>query len=277
MRFKFSWTTTLICLVLVCGMLRASHWQWQRYQWKQDYIRDMQARLEMPVIELHEMLKDSPRDWSELTYRRVKVRGTYDFAHEMVLRNRRLGDTAGVHALTPLLLSDAAEGQAIIVDRGFIPLSQADKAARIAFHKDPNASFVGLIKETAPPKFLAPSDPPSGPGHTWVDAWLRVDLKSMSMQIPYPIPPVYLEIVETDNTKAIEAQIVNSKSGRDEMFFLPGKENKLGGIQDEPNLAYPVPIFDTVIPPGRHFGYIFEWAAMAVMTVLAGVVLQLRK
>jgi hypothetical protein len=82
--------------------------------------------------------------------------------------------------------------------------------------------------------------------------------------------------METEDTKGVEEQIVSTASGRDELFFLGGSDTQLSGVQNIPELNYPVPIFDTVIPAGRHFGYIFEWALMALVTALAGVVLQLK-
>ena len=66
------------------------------------------------------------------------------------------------------------------------------------------------------------------------------------------------------------------KKGKDELFFLPAKENVIRAPSEIPNYDWPVPVFNTVIPPGRHFGYVFEWAIMALMTALICLVLQLR-
>ncbi len=51
-------------------------------------------------------------------YQRVSANGSYDSAHQFLLDNMSEAGQAGVHVLTPLLLSD---GSAILVDRGWAP------------------------------------------------------------------------------------------------------------------------------------------------------------
>lgn len=277
MQLRLSPKVSLIGLLLIAGMLRMSYWQWERHQWKVGLIRDLRSRLELPVTELSALAASPQTDWNAGVFRRVRVRGTYDFKHEMLLRNRKYKNVMGVHALTPLRLD--GDSRYIIVDRGFIPMSKSAPETRRAYHQPASAEFIGLIKESSPRKFMAPKDPPAGPGMPWVDGWLRVDIERIQRQLPYPLLPVFLEIVETEDTKAVEQSIVDqSTSGRDEMFFL-NAEQKLGSLESEDvgNGKYPIPVFDTVIPPGRHLGYVFEWAAMALLTFLICLVLQLRR
>jgi hypothetical protein len=82
-------------------------------------------------------------------------------------------------------------------------------------------------------------------------------------------------MMEAPDRKGLDEKILSSKAGREEMFFL-GDTKALPGIGEIPDLEYPVPIYDTVIPAGRHFGYIFEWLMIALLTALAGIILQLR-
>jgi surfeit locus 1 family protein len=277
MRFRYSPRVTIICLLLIAGMLRLSYWQWQRHQWKLGLIKDLQSRLEIPIAELYSLAQTPNVDWGALVFRRVKLSGTFDFEHEMLLRNRRFEKVMGVHAVTPLRLDGS--NLAVLVDRGFIPQTKSEREIRKAYQKPARLEFVGLIKESVPRKFFAPSDPPAGLHLPWVDRWLRIDVESMRQQLPYPVLPIFLETMETQDAKAVEQKIVDaSASGRDEMFFLNGAQ-ELGTLakEDVGNGVYPIPVFDTVIPPGRHLGYVFEWAAMAVMTALICLVLQLRR
>lgn len=277
MQLRFSPKITIVGALLIFGMLRMSYWQWQRHHWKLDLIQDLRSHLDLPVGELRELALNPRTDWKSDGFRRVRVHGTYDFEHEMLLRNRKYKKVMGVHSITPLLLDGT--NLHVLVDRGFIPLSKSDLASRRQFQKPQEVEFVGLIKETVPRKFMAPEDPVAGPDLPWVESWLRVDVDSIKRQLPYDVLPVFLEIVETQNAKAVEQSIVDeSASGRDEMFFLNG-EQKLGSLESEDvgNGAYPIPVFDTVIPPGRHLGYVFEWAAMAVMTFLICLILQLKR
>jgi surfeit locus 1 family protein len=51
-------------------------------------------------------------------YQRVTASGSYDADHQFLLDNMSEAGQAGVHVLTPLLLSD---GSAVLVDRGWLP------------------------------------------------------------------------------------------------------------------------------------------------------------
>ncbi len=51
-------------------------------------------------------------------YRRVTASGSYDTDHQFLLDNMSASGRAGVHVLTPLLLSD---GNAVLIDRGWVP------------------------------------------------------------------------------------------------------------------------------------------------------------
>jgi cytochrome oxidase assembly protein ShyY1 len=56
-----------------------------------------------------------PAEW-----RRVTATGTYDTAHEVLVRNRSADGQNGLEVVTPLVLAD---GTAVLVDRGWIPPS----------------------------------------------------------------------------------------------------------------------------------------------------------
>src|SRR5215217_3113921 len=55
-------------------------------------------------------------------WRRVTAAGTYDSAHELLVRNRTVDGRLGFEVLTPLVLDD---GSAVLVDRGWIPPNPA--------------------------------------------------------------------------------------------------------------------------------------------------------
>jgi surfeit locus 1 family protein len=277
MQFRFSWKITVVGLVLAGIFLRLSYWQWERHEWKLGLIENLRSRVEQPVVPLESIPGFPALSWEDLEYRRVQVSGSYDFSKEVLLRNRKFGKAMGVHVLTPLRLSGSQH--TILVNRGFLPQTKADPEVRRQYQKPERITLTGLVKASSPRKFMAPPDPTSGEGHPWVDRWLRVDIPNIEKQLPYPLLPVFLEIVETPDVKAVEQSIVDqSGSGRDDMLFLQGTQ-ELGSLSEEEvgDGRYPIPVFDTVVPPGRHFGYIFEWAIMALMTIAICVVLQLRR
>lgn len=243
------------------------------------YIEVLNARVAEPVVPFFEILKqvEQGRDWSEFTFRRVEVVGEYDFAHEMSLRNRRFEETPGVLILTPLLPSQDSK-KSLLVSRGFIPLQRAAKIERARFQHSKEARFIGLIKEGSERRFLAPSDPPTGSGLPWVDGWLRVDLAGMSKQLPYELLPIYVELMDINVGQNLESDVVKSASGRSDVLSLVKSGAVVSsGDLDVPDSALPIAAYDTVVPPGRHLGYVYEWAFLAALTLLIGLILQLRR
>ena len=269
-----------ICLALSLLFSRLSYWQWTRHQQKQVIIQQLENRLKLPPVPFETITfqdKSAPEVnvTDQQIFKRVIVSGTYDFDHEIVVRNRRYQKNPGVYVLTPL---HTTSGTSILVNRGFVPLVLADKASRAKINRPAEVSFIGLIKESQPKKFLAPADPESGIDLPWVDEWLRPDVESIAKQLPYKIAPVFLEIVGNDAGEDIEKKIIQQKSQKAEIF-MPSEQiySMVGG--NDPSLedphTYPIPVFDPVIPPARHLGYVFEWAAMAIISMLMGFVLQL--
>lgn len=273
---KFYWRTRVIVSggLLAGGMIAAAFWQWDRHLQKQAYIEKLKQNIAAPIADFVELADGSDTLLEQLEYRRVRAQGFYDFEHEMLLRNRKYGETPGVHVITPLKLDGS--DQHVLISRGFMPLSRALPETRKQFQKDPRTSFVGLVKKSMRQKFLAPSDPVAGADNPWVDAWLRINIPEMQRQLPYPVLPIYLEVMGPTEADAAQAKIVVSHSGRDEIFYLQGRAQLVQSSNTEPDLKYPIPAFDTVAPPDIHLGYVYEWSFMALITIIATIVLLLR-
>jgi surfeit locus 1 family protein len=147
------------------------------------------ARLEQPALRLD----GSAVDPAEADLRRGIVRGTYDYDHEIVLRNQVHNELPGVDLLTPLLIegSDAA----VLVNRGWIPFEMSMPGQRGVFRAEEGTVEVqGILRSTQTrPSRFAPADPTPGPGQAGLDAWLRVDLARIQEQAPYRLLPVFLE------------------------------------------------------------------------------------
>ena len=274
-RFRFSWKVTIICCLLAAGMVRASFWQWDRHQKKQLYVEKLLHNLEQPIVDFNELGSISNEHVSQYIFRRVKVSGEFDYNYEMILRNRRYEDSPGVFVLTPFKIAN--HDKYTLVSRGFLPLSHSTPEDRKKFQKIKSQSFTAIIKEGASKRFLAPADPPTGQGMPWVDGWLRVDINNISKQLPYSLMPFYLEIMPEENVNAASKRILTSSSGREDIFNLTSRIEGIKQITVADENVYPIPVFDTVIPPARHLGYVYEWAIMAFMTLCIGLVLQLRR
>ena len=116
---------------------------------------------------------------------RVEATGTFDGAHETVLRNQVRNDNVGVDILTPLHLAD---GTTVLVDRGWVRAS-----ANSGVTTDPpptgNAIVHGLLHTSSP--FAAGDTVNHLPdGRLGVP---RVDLRAIGATLPYRVRPVWIE------------------------------------------------------------------------------------
>lgn len=274
-KYNFSPKITFTCLVLALSMLCASHWQWKRHLWKQDLIKSLEQTLLLEPVELQNLLS-SRQDWSSLTFRRVKISGEFDFEHEFLLRNRSLNGRNGFHIITPLKV--AGSNVSVLIDRGFVALGREERDIRKAYRSNSRAELYGLLKQSVSPSFFAPPDPPSGPNHTWVDRWLRVNIEAIQKQIPYELLPIYFETMSDPNDPTLPSQIVKqSESGKSDVLVFTGQKQVQNFGLDSPDITYPIATYDTTPPPDIHLGYVYEWAFMALLTIAIGIIMQLRR
>jgi hypothetical protein len=115
---KWLWATLAVVLGLAL-LIRLGFWQLDRLAERRAANAHLVAQLEMPPLNL----TGQPLAPAGVDLRRANVRGSYDFAQEMVLRNRAFDGAPGVHLITPLRI--AGSDTAVLVDRGWIPYDQA--------------------------------------------------------------------------------------------------------------------------------------------------------
>ncbi|MFD0142007.1 MULTISPECIES: SURF1 family cytochrome oxidase biogenesis protein [unclassified Streptomyces] len=117
---------TLVALVLVPTMIELGFWQFHRHERRvaQNALIAENLKAEpLPVEKLTSPGHTVPRaDY----WRRVTATGTFDTAHEVVVRRRtNADDQVGFLVLTPLALAD---GRVVLVNRGWVPASADQKA-----------------------------------------------------------------------------------------------------------------------------------------------------
>lgn len=145
--------------ILFAGFVALGVWQLQRLAWKLDLIARVDARVHAAA-----QPAPGPADWAQVSarrdeYRHVQARGTFDNAHEALVQAvTDLGP--GYWVITPLTTAD---GESILVNRGFVPADQALQASRQAGLIRGSVTVSGLLRISEPHGgFLRANQPAAG-------------------------------------------------------------------------------------------------------------------
>jgi surfeit locus 1 family protein len=188
------WWTTLLVLAAIGVTIRLGIWQIDRNAGRQAEIHQVLAMQALPELDLNS--NPLPADLSSMEFREVTAAGTYDFEHQVVLRNqvrsRMTGTDPGYALLTPLLLGN---GQAVLVERGWIPLDDSTPASWRQFDEPGNVTVQGILHPSLEKGELGSAliDPTLAPGETHLDYWNFANLPRLQEQLPYPILNVYIQ------------------------------------------------------------------------------------
>lgn len=187
--FRRRWLASTVLVILAAAvMVRLGFWQLDRLAAKRAYIAQTQAALAAAPLVLTG--EETDLDAQALRHRPATVTGTYDFAHEILLKNKFYGNQPGYHLLTPLRI--AGSERAVLVDRGWIPFDAASPEQVVAFREPADVTLQGRIE---------PEDP-RPPGATLPTApqreWYRLDIAGLQAQMPYELLPFYLALLPDD-------------------------------------------------------------------------------
>jgi len=169
----------LLAIFMAALFVALGVWQLARNTEKHQKVVREKAAYAKPAPEVTTVPADAP-DGS-----RAQATGTFDDAHEAVLRNQVHGDNVGIGILTPLRLAD---GTAVLVDRGFV---RASSANGVTTDPPPAGTAIvhGLVHQSSP--FSAQDS---------VDrlrdgslAVPRVDLAAIGRTLPYKLQPLWIE------------------------------------------------------------------------------------
>ncbi len=115
--FRPGWLPTLATALLLPLLLALGVWQFDRAATKEARRATLAQQAQLPELAL-----DGSAPWpaaDALAYRRLRVLGRYDAAHQMLLDNQVQDGQAGYHVITPLTL--AGSTRQILVNRGWVP------------------------------------------------------------------------------------------------------------------------------------------------------------
>lgn len=180
-----------------------------------------------------------------LPWRRVEVRGRYDFRHEVLLRGRLRDGRPGVELLTPLR---TAAGPAILVHRGWLPAPDGLHAPLDSARDGSGVDRVairgivmpGALGTGTEGKDRAGTEEGGSRGSFRVRldgeerlALTHLDVRRAAEAVPYPVAPFYVRATDP----AVET----------------------GLLRDLAPLAF---------DEGPHLGYAIQWFAFATISIV---------
>ena len=164
-----------VAAAAVC--VRLGIWQLDRLAQRKARNAAVAPRLAAPPIDAREL----PRDTAQARFRRGRVVGTPDYAHELIHAPRTRNGSPGAHLLTPIRLPGT--DTAILVNRGWVYAPHWSKVNRAQW-RETDSSFVGYADELPATGGLANSDRP--------DVIVRLSHDVVSKALPYPVFPTYV-------------------------------------------------------------------------------------
>ncbi len=228
-RFRPSLAGTLTLMLLAA--LFASLGQWQRHRAAE------KAVLEKKFLNAGEMpLEKALR--MDLRFAHVSARGRYDPKRHVLLDNQVYRGQGGVHVYTPFYLAD---GKAILVNRGWLPLAANRKSLpRVPTPAGPLVIRGRLNSAPVPGRRLGPAD--KLVRDHWPQLVTYLDIADISRALGRPLDPHVVQLARSDPS---------GFSGRDWK-----------------------PVYLTA---ARHRAYAFQWFSLAAACIVIWIFTGLRK
>lgn len=182
-----------IAVGLACMPL--GFWQLSRLGQRRAANAIVAARLDSAVTTRDRL----PADTGAARFRRVRVAGTYDYAHEIVISNRSRDGSPGVNLLTPLRL--AGSDSAVLVNRGWVYSPDAMLVDLPRWREPAEAEVTALVNTYHDP----------GIGQALVPAQARtvrfIDPATIDSLVPYPVMSYYLVAIDSATQAAAPVRL----------------------------------------------------------------------
>ena len=182
----------LITIVFSVTCISLGFWQLRRLAWRRALNAEVVARLNQPPVSIDSL----PRDSAGMHYRQVIVRGTYDYAHQIVLADRTRNGSPGVDIVTPVRM--AGNDTALLVTRGWIYAPDGVTADLTKWREADSVNAIGYVRPLSVPYAGSPTLAEHPGAYRWID------LHALRASIPYPVYPLSV-ILEGDTASTAAA------------------------------------------------------------------------
>lgn len=181
---------TILVIVGVAINIRLGIWQLERLEQRRAFNARVLAQINQPLLVLR---GDAlTLDLANMEYRQVEVTGEYDLSHEVALRNQAWGNRLGLHLLTPLRI--AGSDQAVMVDRGWVPLGGSDYQSWAEYPEPGTVTVRGVIRASqSKPDYGRRKDDIPASGEPPLKIWYFANIEGIANQVPYSLLPIYIQ------------------------------------------------------------------------------------
>jgi surfeit locus 1 family protein len=220
-------------MAMLAVLFSLGNWQLNRSSEKQALLNAYQQAGQQPEISLDEITQD----WQSKKFRRIRLSGSYDADHQVLLENQLHEGKSGFHVLTPFKLHD--KDAVVLVNRGWIARSaQLDTIPDIGIAAGID-ELVGLL-----------NSPP--------DVGMRLgSLDQAALGWPKQVPYVDISWLQLQLGQPIEPWVL-----------LLNPDQKAGYLREwTPSVR---------MTPEKHKGYAFQWFSLAIALIFIFVAMSLK-
>lgn len=188
----------LVLFVAFLGVVFVNLGEWQLRRLHERRINNQVVRTNerAPVADFDQVFTHPIGDRDE--WRRVRVTGTFDAAHEYVIRYRDNGDASGYEVVTPLRTDS---GRTVLIDRGFVAISGSQQIPNTA-PAPPSGpvTIVGRVRqnETGRDSATVPVD-----GHA-----RSINSDKISADLRTPVANGYIDVITMQPKDTLKAQTI---------------------------------------------------------------------
>ena len=229
------WWKTLTVLLAMAAMAALGFWQLDRLEQRRAFNLQRRAALAAPPFELTGAPLPLPP--VDLRDRQAVAYGAFDYARQVSIRNHNYEGQPGVYLVTPLLISGS--DKAVLVNRGWIPVGEADPATWHMFDEQQSGSQTGILQPTR----RHPDGTVSEIPQDTLTGWYRLDIEAIGQTLPYQLIPVVLQLVPGNG----EDQNSRSTQTGSQATIQPRR------IQQ-----------DLSLDEGNHLSYALQWFGFAI-------------
>ena len=173
-------------ILLVVVMVNLGFWQLRRHDERVTFNESVRARSQEAPRSVDALLALPDRSPADLEWYLVNVTGRYLVGEDLLAVNLSQDGRAGVDPIGALQLDD---GRILLVNRGFIPLTQAVPSAPTG-----TVNVLGRVRATQERRRGELSDPVSGE----LREVQRIDVPRIAQQLPGPVLPFYVDLLSSD-------------------------------------------------------------------------------